>query len=956
MTDFIKAPSKGSLITLLKKASELDSKLLSRMFDGVMFKSEYAGDVESTVINVMSRPSSPVTLKHRDLAYLLADDHTQYLLLTAGSGRPLSDKLYIYNASNPGVFMRNEGDVDASFIYEATGHTSTHVGRQALTGDAIVDLQAAAYDETSDSIVRAFRFDTTAGTGSGFFVHVANSTATLNHSLYAKSDADLCITSGVLKVSGHDIHNFYNGTFMESFNALATSDGATVDLELEQSGGGDLTMRFSDGLTTLDCTSPVQTIELTLGDTDNPTTNYIYIPQSTKVLTKHTTQWPAEEHIKVAFLLVPTAAYVAADGCYINQNWNDHRMGTDDQGHLSHLCAAIRLTMGGATWHSGVAGNVSTEYLEITGTSPSVVYWKSAAGVAWQMHEHTVPALDTTPGENDAHVVNWYQDSYHEIHDFADIVDDAKDISLSNKYFNLVCWCVANKTGEYAPLMVNLPNGSYVGLSNAVNDVDGFDVTTIPTEFVQESTTGFLICRLTCKQTPTGTWTLESTTDLRGVAIGASAGAGSSGGAITDFADNQFTIYNVTTSTKIVDWDLSGLTAANTRTITPADADMTLLSTTDYSDLTDGGDTTLHGHDVTGLTNWPTIDYSYVSGNDAATNITAAELEILSDGTVTALHDHDVTALNSWPTIDYSYVSGNDAATDVTAAQLEELSDGSETALHIHDARYYTETEVDADMANILRTDVAGKISALGAVTPASADAFLIEDSTDSWNMKKVNGSSFNYSFISGNDGGTGITAAELEELSDGSDTDLHIHSKYLLLSGGTLVGNLLIDTNSAPSLYLREAASATDYSRIRDEGTTCFIQKYAASGGATMQFAPIPADGSSNALFGLFRSTSTSGSRDFDIYLGDGTATVQHRFRAKTGDVNLCQQGGQLTVGGAAGSEQLTVIGDASFTAELTLPYLGSAPGSLTNGMIWMESDGLHIYYAGAEKIVAGV
>ena len=39
-----------------------------------------------------------------------------------------------------------------------------------------------------------------------------------------------------------------------------------------------------------------------------------------------------------------------------------------------------------------------------------------------------------------------------------------------------------------------------------------------------------------------------------------------------------------------------------------------------------------------------------------------------------------------------------------------------------------------------------------------------------------------------------------------------------------------------------------------------------------------------------------------------------------------------------------------------IKLPYLAAAPSSPENGMIWMESDGLHLYYAGAEKLVAGV
>jgi len=36
--------------------------------------------------------------------------------------------------------------------------------------------------------------------------------------------------------------------------------------------------------------------------------------------------------------------------------------------------------------------------------------------------------------------------------------------------------------------------------------------------------------------------------------------------------------------------------------------------------------------------------------------------------------------------VDYSFVTANDAATDVTAAELEELTDGSETTLHSHAA------------------------------------------------------------------------------------------------------------------------------------------------------------------------------------------------------------------------------------------------------------------------------
>jgi len=52
------------------------------------------------------------------------------------------------------------------------------------------------------------------------------------------------------------------------------------------------------------------------------------------------------------------------------------------------------------------------------------------------------------------------------------------------------------------------------------------------------------------------------------------------------------------------------------------------------------------------------------------------------EGTSIAVGHTDAKCTEASP--DYAYITGNDGATDVTAAQLEELSDGSETTLHSH--------------------------------------------------------------------------------------------------------------------------------------------------------------------------------------------------------------------------------------------------------------------------------
>lgn len=126
----------------------------------------------------------------------------------------------------------------------------------------------------------------------------------------------------------------------------------------------------------------------------------------------------------------------------------------------------------------------------------------------------------------------------------------------------------------------------------------------------------------------------------------------------------------------------------------------------------------------------------------------------------------------------------------------------------------------------------------------------------------------------------------------------------------GTFKGNLYIDKTSSPTILLREGASATDYSSLRDEATIFYINKEAASGAnAVVSINPKPADNTSVADVRVFRYTNTSGSCALEIFKGDNTASIQHAFYA-AGDADLCQQGGQLTLGGTGGASLLTLIG----------------------------------------------
>jgi hypothetical protein len=357
---------------------------------------------------------------------------------------------------------------------------------------------------------------------------------------------------------------YWNGSFLETFNALVTSDGSTATMTLDNASlqEPELTMNFSDGYSKIASGS---TVALTAGSDTSPTSNYIYIPQSTKVLTKSTTAFPTtEEHIKVGYFLVPSATYVRADGCYVNQNWNDDASDTNNQGGRSHMNERSRRLA--ARYFSGVGPNgtddsAASSYFDyVSGTE---AYFKSTAGIVYQMHQHTYGAKDSRT--DDVLVVNDNTAAYTVVNDLTDITADSTGTSLTNRYFNLVFWGVANKTGEYTAVMCNLPDGSYANQTSAENDMQGYDVFTMPREFNLESSTGFLIARLTMRNNA-GNWTHISTVDLRGSTP--SVATGGAVGAIVDFPDNQFTVFDETDITKILAFDVGTLVGTGqTRTI-----------------------------------------------------------------------------------------------------------------------------------------------------------------------------------------------------------------------------------------------------------------------------------------------------------------------------------------------------------------------------------------------------
>ena len=471
------------------------------------------------------------------------------------------------SGSKPTVKLINNSEIDASEVIAiATEDVADNGNGYFTTVGLLSDIDTSSWT-AGDLLYLDSADGQLTNTRPSFPAHLSH----VAHCMFSNAE------SGVIFVhihheKGDDLANFFNGTFRETFNALVTATGGVITMSLEQSGGGDLTMQFSDGLTVLDAT-PAATIALTAGTDNVPKKNFIYIPQATKVLTLSTTAWPTSEHIKIGFFFASSAAKVEADGgVLINQNWNHHLANGDLQGHMSHIAETVRVGRG---YKSGIDGAGTDDY---TSSSAGVVTIQYSSGVVRQMHNHTVPALDTSVSGNysafNAHATDG--GTYFDSTNLFDITVDTTGATLNNRYFNIGLFIVANKTGEFAPALISVPNGSYSTLTAAQADSLGHDVLSLPEEFVIDSGTGFSVARLTFRKTG-GSWVYQSTVDLRGVP--AITATGGSIAPISNFLDSTFSIGNTADNTKIFAVDVSGVTTATTRTLTIPDADGTIALT-----------------------------------------------------------------------------------------------------------------------------------------------------------------------------------------------------------------------------------------------------------------------------------------------------------------------------------------------------------------------------------------
>jgi hypothetical protein len=498
------------------------------------------------------------------------------------------------------------------------------------------------------------------------------------------------------------LDKFFNSGAL--FHATTTTSSAlgVVTLDYDTVSGDPQQFVFNEILNEF---AVPTSVVLTAGTDSIPVQNYVYVPESTMTLTASTVGFPSSgQFAPIAKILCQSAASIESDGVYKHHRWQDHLSGDDEPGHLYDLNAWIRAQH--ATWISGCLSAV---------TDGATSYFSFDAGSAHQLHINAVAAFDMATGD-EALIVNDPVSAYRHTSDLVSITTDSTGASLNNKFFKLVFMGVVNSDGT-SKCLVNLPDGFYLSEQSALDDADGKAVYTLPTEF---KGTGFILASCVFRLAG-GVYTEYGIVDRRGQLIGTTAGSGGSGG-VSSFSDASFNVFNATDPTKVVDLDVSGVTAGNTRTLVVPDGDGTIARTSD-----------LHAE-------------THTVASHSDTSATGTELNTLTGGASTTLHKHTVSGLhggasvaeNTFPTNPQTYyrfpqlltIAGNEFYIDedgVAATSTINWHGADCYFNYIHATRLLAigPSAVDVNIAGSL--DVDGDISASGAVLIEEAIEICID-------------------------------------------------------------------------------------------------------------------------------------------------------------------------------------------------------------------------------------
>jgi hypothetical protein len=323
-------------------------------------------------INIVGSSPYSFTGNPATFTLTLTDDGTvaTSFVTDSGSAIPSGNVLNILGTSSQGISNSGTGNTITFTISDATptqkGVLETATDAESIAGSSttVANTPASLSAKLGSQTANGIPYGSGTSSALSWTSVASDGQLLIGATGAAPAPASLTSTGGTLTYTAGSNSlnidlaanvqstgiNAWNGAIIETPSVTVSSNGTVITLSVERSGGGDLTVVFSDGFYAWD-TTPADTVTLTAGTDTVPQINYIYFLQSTKTLTASTTAFPSTEYAPIAQVICQSAATLQTDGPYKQQNWTDHVIDTNNEGHISHLNYWIRQQT--ATYASG---------------------------------------------------------------------------------------------------------------------------------------------------------------------------------------------------------------------------------------------------------------------------------------------------------------------------------------------------------------------------------------------------------------------------------------------------------------------------------------------------------------------------------------------------------------------------------------------------------------------------
>lgn len=277
------------------------------------------------------------------------------------------------------------------------------------------------------------------------------------------------------------------------------------------------------------------------------------------------TNYPAGERAIMFRVLLLSASKTQANGPFQVQRYSKFMTDADDQSHLGHI--GDRLRREPARWDNGVGLIVHTN---VNGAADDDLFIGVEAGAAFQIHRHILPAVSTNGSAANYQVMNTTT-GIITITNLNQITVDAGGGAVldgNNSFFNIdVFRCVDSGVTNPAAceILINLSSGDYNSLAEAQSDSDGLRVTSVANALFPNV---IMVAKITLRRQAAGggTWTAVAVSTM-GMVPGINGGGTSVAAQQQVFDDLTWRVHANDDSTKLMEFNVTDVSPATTRTL-----------------------------------------------------------------------------------------------------------------------------------------------------------------------------------------------------------------------------------------------------------------------------------------------------------------------------------------------------------------------------------------------------